>query len=219
MTALACRRSSRLARFGEGFSGPGAWRGLMRKQHQSHSIPPAPPHDEKPARWGQTGKAKGGAIDFSNDGGWRVCQKHGEIAVTHRLGHVAVRTPHPRVGLKFPRVGAFHPRNWLFHPRFGFVDFLAAALSLSLFSLVKEREREAVQGKNAIHGFPRVQKGHPRKCYQYRSYSVVTCVTSGDANLYKSTGYGNSPRFPRSTAKYAYTPRRFCLKTAVWRAQ
>lgn len=116
-------------------------------------LPPPPPHDENPAAGGQTGRAKGRGIVFCNDGAWGVCRKHGEIVVTHRLCHVAVRTPPPRVAFDNPRVVPFLPRVRSFYPRVCFRRFAAIPASLSLFSLVKEEEREGHAGKWAIHGF------------------------------------------------------------------
>jgi hypothetical protein len=125
-------------------------------------IPPAPPHDGKPARRGQTGRAGGDPIAFLNDDPWGVCQKPGEIVVTHRLCHVVVRIPPPRIDAKNPRVCVFLPRVALFCPRVGFCGLPAPGLSISLFSLRKESEREGCTGENAIHGFLSCNKMYPR---------------------------------------------------------
>ncbi len=122
--------------------------------------PPTPPHDENPATGGQTERAKRRSIGFFNDGQWGVCRKPVEIVVTHRLCHVAVRTPPPRVAIEYPRVVPFSPRVRSFYPRVGFCSFAAIPVSLSLFSLVKEEEREGHAGKLAIHGFCKPPNTH-----------------------------------------------------------
>lgn len=155
MSALPYGQSRRLARSG-GSSVGGVATDLVDQCSSRINptwSPPTPPHDETPAAGGQPGRAKGRGIVFSNDGVWGVCRKPVEIVVTHRLCHVAVRTPPPRVAFDNPRVVPFSPRVRSFYPRVGFCSFSAIPVSLSLFSLVKEEEREGHAGKLAIHGF------------------------------------------------------------------
>lgn len=169
-------------------------------------FPPHPPTMENGPRGGKTGRAGGRSIAFFFHRYRRVSAKPGEIVVAHRLGHVAVRTPHPRVDAENPRVGSIFPRVGLFFPRVDFCDFAAAGLSLSLFSLVKEREREEETGESSIPGFLTCLKKHPRICYKKYSYSVDEKGIPGTSSLYESTTCGFFGQIPRSTDKNAYTP-------------
>lgn len=204
MSALPCGQSRRLARSG-GSSVGGVATDLDHRcssRINPLALPPAPPHDGNPAAGGQTGRGKGRGIVFCNDGQWGVCQKPGEIVVTHRLCHVAVRTPPPRVGSECPRVVPIYPRVWSFYPRVGFCSFSAPPVSLSLSSLVKERERGSPAGNEGIHGFLRCLKKHPRVCTTIHGFS-------GDAFLSRTQCWRGFAGFlapiHASTGRNAYT--------------
>ena len=163
VVALPKRRSRRLARSGGSLvCGVATDLDPCGARINPLGLPPAPPHDGNRPAGGQTGRRKGPSIAFRNDGAWGVCRKPVEIVTTHRLCHVAVRTPPPRVDLFNPRVVPFCPRVRSFYPRVCFCCFAAPPVSLSLFSLVKERERGSPAGNEAIHGFLRCLKKHPR---------------------------------------------------------
>ena len=152
MKALAKSRTRLLARFGG--SVRGATGMVLRCQH---SLPrPFPPHPPTMGTWPNGGKpesAGGGAIGFFYYGVWRVSRKPVEIVVTTTVCHVAVRTHPPRVALQNPRVALFLPRVVSIFPRVCFLDFTSACLSISFFSLRKERDRGVCTVKQAIHGF------------------------------------------------------------------
>lgn len=205
MRALLKGQTRRLARFGEAIrAATGMVLGGAGVCPALH--PPHPPTMENRPRRGQAARPRGSAIGFFYCGGRRVCQKHGEIVVTHRLGPVAVRPPRPRVGLKYPRVAVFYPRVGLFYPRVVFLAFAPAPVSISLFSLVRERRERLSAGRQAIHGFFRCLKKHPRVCYKFGSYSVDEIFIPGTLTPYKSITYALSTEIPRSTGKNAYTP-------------
>nr|WP_315242188.1 hypothetical protein [uncultured Albidiferax sp.] len=111
----------------------------------------------------------------------------------------------PSTGLlQIPRVGLFYPRVALVFPRVGFGGFVSLTLSLSLFSLVKKRERGTARAKAAIHGFLKVKKNDPRVSYQKSSYSVDEMGNPWATRPYKSTTCSFIHGNPRSTGKNAY---------------
>ena len=202
MRALLQARTRRLARFGDAVRGAtGMDLGCARACLAPH--PPHPPTMENRPRRGQTGRSGGGPIAFFNWRGWGVCQKPGEIVVTHRLCHVAVRTPLPRVALKYPRVRSVYPRVDLFYPRVCFCRLPSPPLSISLFSLRKESEREGKQAKTSIHGFYLCNKMYPRVCFSIHGFS-------GDEKRGTSQHWrgfaGCLPSIHASTGRNAYTP-------------
>ncbi len=204
MSALPCGQSRRLARSGGSlFGGVATDLGQCSNRINPAESPPAPPHDGNPAAGGQTGRGKGRSIVFCNDGVWGVCQKPGEIVVTNLQSHVAVRTPPPRVNVQYPRVVRFSPRVWSFSPRVGFCRFAAPTVSLSLSSLVKERERGSPTGDEGIHGFFGCLKKHPRVCRTIHGFS-------GDEKTGKTQYWRGFAGFltpiHASTGRNAYTP-------------
>lgn len=202
MRALLQARTRRLARFGEAIRGAtGMVLGGARACLAPH--PPHPPTMKNRPRRGQTGRSGGGPIAFFNWRGRGVCRKPVEIVVTHRLGHVAVRTPLPRVGLKFPRVSLFHPRVDLFYPRVGFCCLPSQPLSISLFSLRKESERGGEQAKTSIHGFYFCNKMYPRVCISIHGFSGDE--KRGTSQYWRGFA-GCLPPIHASTGRNAYTP-------------
>ena len=185
--------------------------GLTRCGAAPCPFPPAPPHDGKPAAGGKAGKSRGAVIAFCNLGSRRVCQK----PVDHPLCNLVTprgtkRNPHT-VNFGFPRVVPFCPRVGSNLPPVVFCDFCAAPLSISSFSLRKEREERGRTAESASTGLKLVKKSHPRVCYKSDSKSVDEIANLWSAGLYKSRTYEDSPGFPRSTGKNAYTPRQVAL--------
>lgn len=125
-------------------------------------LPPAPPNDENPAAGVRTGREGGAAIVFCNAGSRGVCGKPVDRPVCN-LATPRGSKPKPlTVNFQNPRVAPFCPRVVSLFPRFSFCASAAPPLSISLFSLRREREREGRTGKRLIHGFFGCLKKHPR---------------------------------------------------------
>lgn len=202
MSALLKVQSRRLARFGEAIRGAtGMDLGGAHACPLPH--PPHPPTMENRPRRGQTGRSRGRSIGFFYWGGWRVCEKPGEIAVTLAASTVAVRTPHPRVAIENPRVVPFSTRVRSFYPRVCFYVFPPTPLSISLFSLRKESEREGEQGKTSIHGFYLCNKMSPRVCFSIHGFSGDE--KRGRAQCWRGFAGCFTP-IHASTGRNAYTP-------------
>ncbi len=165
-------------------------------------LPPAPPHDGNPAAGGQTGREKGRSIVFLNAGVWGVFSKPGDCPPAGLANPRGTKQNPPPYKFKNPRVVPFSPRVWSFSPRVGFRRFAARPVSISLFSLRKESEREGNAGNLAIHGFLRCLKKHPRVCTTIHGFS-------GDAFLSKTQCWRGFAGFlapiHASTGRNAYT--------------
>lgn len=165
-------------------------------------YPPHPPTMENRPGWGQTGRIGGRSIGFCNAGGRRVRQKPGDQGVCNLVTPRGTKQNPLTVNFKNPRVGCFCPRVSLFLPRVVFCRFAVLPLSISLFSLRKESEREGYTGKCAIHGFFECLKKHPRV------WSPIP-VFSGDEKTgtfqYWRGFAGVLPPIHASTGRNAYT--------------
>lgn len=165
-------------------------------------FPPAPPNDGNPAAGGRSGRKGGGAIAFCNAGSRRQRQKPGDHPLCNLVTPRGTKRNPTTVNFQNPRVGGFFPRVDLFFPRVCFCVFSPQALSLSLFSLEKERDRESHAGKRAIHGFFGCLKKHPRVWTAIHGFS-------GDAFLSKTQCWRGLaacfPTFHASTGRNAPT--------------
>jgi hypothetical protein len=205
ISALLQGSTRRLARSGGSLCGATDMRFWnIRALPSSH--PPHPPTMENRPAGGKTGRAKGLAAGFFVWGGRRVCQKPVDCTPKHPANPHGSKQKCPTGFLQNPRVALFYPRVALFYPRVCFCRFLLPPLSISLFSLVREREREGFAGEGAIHGFFWCLKNHPRVCYAFSSYSVDENSNPGTVSLYKSMTCAFFPEIPRSTGKNAYAP-------------
>lgn len=169
-------------------------------------LPPHPPHPptmENRPHGVKTGRAGVGSIGFFYCGGRRLSEKPVEIVVTYVLSPVAVRTPLPRVALENPRVVPFSTRVRSFYPRVCFCVFPLPPLSISLFSLRKESEREGEQGKTSIHGFYLCNKMSPRVCSSIHGFSVDE--KTGRTQCWRGFAGCFTP-IHASTGRNAYTP-------------
>lgn len=166
--------------------------------------PPHPPTMENRPQRGQAERSEGRPIGFFYCGGRRVCEKPVEIVVTLAASPVAVRTPLPRVTLKYPRFGLFYPRVALFYPRFHFWRFPPPSLSISLFSLRKESEREGKQRETPIHGFYLCNKMYPRVCFSIHGF--FGDEKTGTSQYWRGFAGCLAP-IHASTGRNAYTPR------------
>ena len=117
------------------------------------SFSPRTPHEGKPAARGQAGRTGGRPIGFFDHARWTVRQKPVDCPPCNSVTPRHSKENHPASLSKNPRVVPILPRVVSFFPRVGFVDGSPVPFSFSLFSLEKEREREGLGGKGAIHGF------------------------------------------------------------------
>lgn len=165
-------------------------------------LPPAPPNDGNPATWGRSGRKGGRAIAFCNAGAWRVCQKPVDGPLCNLATPRGTKPKPLTVNFHNPRVVPFCPRVTSLFPRVGFCIFASRPLSISLFSLIRESEREGCAEKRLIHGFLRCLKKHPRVWSPIHGFS-------GDAFLGKTQCWrgfaGVLPLFHASTGRNAYT--------------
>lgn len=165
-------------------------------------LPPAPPNDGNPAAGGKSGRNGGRAIAFCNAGAWRVCQKPVDGPLCNLATPRGTKPKPFTVNFQNPRVVPFCPRVVSFFPRVGFCIFASRPLSISLFSLRRESEREGCAEKRPIHGFLRCLKKHPRVWSPIHGFS-------GDAFLGKTQCWrgvaGVLPLFHASTGRNAYT--------------
>lgn len=201
MSVLAAGLSCRQARSDGSLCGAtGMVLGGARAYPLAH--PPHPPTmktrptgviSERPGR---------GAIAFCYWRGRRVCVKPVEIVVTYLQSHVAVRTPLPRVAIKYPRLVPFSTRVWSFFPRVCFYRFPSPPLSISLFSLRKESEREEEQGETSIHGFLNCNKMYPRVQLSIHGFSVAQ--KTGRSQCWRGFAGVLTP-IHASTGRNAYT--------------
>ncbi len=178
--------------------------GLMLPAHRS-PLPPRTPHPRKTGPgWGCLEGSGGQPIAKTFAGGRRVCGKPVDTPLCNLVTPRGCKK-NPSTGLlQIPRVGLFYPRVALVFPRVGFGGFVSLTLSLSLFSLVKKRERGTARAKAAIHGFLKVKKNDPRVSYQKSSYSVDEMGNPWATRPYKSTTCSFIHGNPRSTGKNAY---------------
>lgn len=170
MSACLTGRSRRLARFGDAIRvatdvDPCGARISLG------SLPPTPPHDGNPPGWGQTKQVGGQGIGFFNAGGRRVRGKPVDYPLCNLVTPRGTKQNHPTVNFENPRVVPIYPRVWSFIPRVGFCRFAPSSLSISLFSLRRERGERGRTGKLAIHGFFGCLKKHPRVCSAIHGFS------------------------------------------------
>lgn len=168
--------------------------------------PPHPPTMENRPGWGQTGRPGGWAIAFINHGGRGVFLKPVDNPPQHPANPHGSKQKCPTGFFQNPRVVPFCPRVWSFYPRVCFRRFAAPPLSISLFSLRKESEREDSGRQARSTGYFLDERPLPRNCYLFGSYSVDGKGNPGTLSPYKSTTWAFPPVFPRSTDKNAYTP-------------
>lgn len=204
MSVFLKGQSRRLARFGEPIRGATGMDSCGLRI--SRCVPPAPPNDENPPGWGQTERKEGGVIGFYYRGCRGVCQKPVDCTPKHPANPHGSKQKCPTGIFQNPRVWCFYPRVYSLFPRVCFPRFPSPPLSISLFSLRKESEREESVGMQAIHGFFSGKKSHPRVCYEFDSYSVDEEGGFVTSNPYRSMTCAFPPVFPRSTGKNAYVP-------------
>ena len=137
-----------------------------RGQPPTFPLPPAPPHDGTRPDRGQDRQSGGAAIDFCNAGVWRACQKPGDYPICNLVTPRGTKQNPTTPNFQFPRVVPFFPRIWSFLPRVTFCRFAAPGLSISLFSLRREREERGCTGKFQSPGCPRVKNCNPRNSYK-----------------------------------------------------
>lgn len=172
----------------------------------SRPSPPHPPTMENPLAGVISERSGGRPIAFYYRGGRGVFVKPVDCTPQHPANPHGSKQKCPTGFPQNPRVESFYPRFALFCPRVCFRLFPPSPLSISLFSLRKESEREDSGEAEAIHGFFFGQKIDPRNCYNFDSYSVDENSNWGTLSPYKSMTYALSPEIPRSTGKNAYTP-------------
>lgn len=172
----------------------------------SRPSPPHPPTMENPLAGVISERSGGRPIAFSYRGGRGVFVKSVDCTPQHPANPHGSKQKYPTGFPQNPRVVPFSTRVWSFYPRVCFRHFPPSPLSISLFSLRKESEREGSGDAEPIHGFFFGQKIHPRNCYNFDSYSVDENSNRGTLSPYKSMTYALSPETPRSTGKNAYTP-------------
>lgn len=203
MCALLLGRSRRLARSGNpARRGATDWNCCSRRINLA-PCPPHPPTRKTGPDRGQAKQSGGAAIGFANAGIWRVRGKSVEQPARQAANPLGSKrwcltgcARNPRVVPFFPRIGSVFPR----------VDFHQPAprpLSLSLFSLERERERGERAGKTGIPGFFDCLKKHPRVWSPVHGFSGDE--KRGGTQCWRGFAGDQAP-IPASTGRNAYMP-------------
>lgn len=208
MSALAYRRSRRLARFGGSVCG--ATDLVLGWLHPLLApTPPAPPHDGNRPHGGQTEQEKGRTIVKIFKGGSGILEKPVDGTAYYHVSCCFSKQKCPTGCLQNPRVMSISTRNRSFSTRVGFLRFFrfAQCIYLYLFDLYKEREIErALKNEISIHGFFFAYAKLTTGFISIFRKPVDEIGFPWTRSPYKSTSCAFSPGFPRSTGRNAYTP-------------